>query len=89
MNASIFIDQLQDIGIRLKRDGDDLIADVLPGAPLDPFRDRIRVCKPALLAELRLREQIVTAASAAQARFDRERYDELWCRWSALQEETT
>ena len=87
MNASAQLDDLVDVGIRVTRDGDDLMVEVLPGATLDPYRDGIRVHKPALLAELRLREEIVATASAVQARFDRERYDELWCRWSELQAE--
>ncbi len=38
------------------------------------------------LALVALQDEIVAAASAAQARFDRQRYDELWHHWYVLQE---
>ena len=88
MSAATLLDHLMGAGIRLGWEGDDLIADVLPGVNLDPYREEVATHKTALLAELRLREQIVSAASAAQASFDRQRYDELWGLWSARQEET-
>jgi hypothetical protein len=87
VSASAMVDELRAAGIRLSRDGGDLVADVLPGAKLDPYRDRIAQCRPALLAELDLREQIVAAATAAQSAFDRQHYDVLWERWHALQDQ--
>jgi len=52
-----------------------------------PHRAQITEHKRALLTELRLREAIVAAASAAHGRFDREHSDELWRRWSERQGE--
>ena len=87
MSAGAFIDELAGVGIRLSRDGDDLAADVLPGASLDPYRDRIREHKPAFVALLALQDEIVRTASAARDAFDRAAYDELWRRWHALRGE--
>jgi hypothetical protein len=74
-------------GIRLGRDGDDLIADVLPGADLDRYRDRIREEKPDLLALLVLQDEIVRTASAARDAFSRRDLDRLWERWQVLQDQ--
>ena len=87
MSAGAFIDELAGMGIRLSRDGDDLAADVLPGASLAPYRDRIREHKPALLNLLALQDEIVRTASAARDAFDRQLYDGLWERWHALHDE--
>ena len=82
MSVGAFIDELADVGIRLGRDGDDLIVDVLPGATLDPYRERIRDHKPALLKEV-LQRSIVEAATVEPDLFDRPAYDALWVRWHA------
>jgi len=58
VNASALLDELRGAGIRLHRDGDDLIAHVLPGVSLDPFRERIQQCRPALLREVSHREHV-------------------------------
>ena len=70
MSAGGFIEQLQDSGIRLTRDGGDLIADVVPGADLGIHVERVKANKPKLVAELRLREEIVAAASIDPECFD-------------------
>jgi len=85
MSASALIDELIEAGVRLSLDGGELVADVLPGVDVDPYRGRIAQGRPALLAELDLRQQIVAAATAAQSAFDRAACDELWRRWHALQ----
>jgi hypothetical protein len=79
---------IESTGIRLHAEGDQLRAEIPAGADLGPFRERIRQHKPALLAEFRLREQIIAAATVATEVFDRQHYDELWRRWHALQKET-
>ena len=81
LNAGAFIDQLTNAGIRLVCDDNDLIADVLPDATLDPFCIRIQEHKPALLTELRLREEIVAAASVDPEHFDPAELDRLWTLW--------
>ena len=78
MRAAALLDELLETGIRLGRDGDDLIVDVLRSADFAPYMDRVKREKPALLNELRLREQIVAAASVAPEHFNREEYDRLW-----------
>jgi hypothetical protein len=89
MSVSNLVDEYAAAGVRLRREGDDLIADVLPGASLDQYREHIREHKPALLTLLALQDEIVRTASAARDAFDRATYDELWRRWQALQEETS
>jgi hypothetical protein len=85
VSAATLLDQLTAAGIRLGRDEDDLIVDVLPDTDLDPYRERIQAAKPALLTLLTLQDDIVRTASAAQHAFDRQHYDQLWQRWHALQ----
>jgi hypothetical protein len=87
VSTATLLDGLTAAGIRLRRDGDDLVADVLPGANLGSYREHIQADKFALLAELRLREEIVAAVDVEPANFDRSGYDELWRRWSELQAE--
>jgi hypothetical protein len=87
MSAEKLLDEFASVGIHLLRDGDIILADVVEGADLVLFRGHITENKPALLAALRLREQIVVAASVAQAAFDRRQYDALWERWHELQEQ--
>ena len=90
MNAPTLLDELIAAGIRLGRDGNDLIADVLPTADLSPYTAHIRAHKPALLREL-LQRQIVAALDVAPADFDRDAYDRLWVLWHAhdAKEEST
>jgi hypothetical protein len=83
MGAAALLDDLTAAGIRLHREGDRLRAEISPGARLDPFRDQITANKPTLLRELRQRE-IVAAATAEPAHFDRERYEQLQQQWTAL-----
>ena len=82
MRVVALLDALEHAGIRLSRDGDDLIAEIQPGACLDPYREHIGATKPTLLALLQA--QIVAAATVAPAAFDREAYDALWRRWYDL-----
>jgi flagellar biosynthesis/type III secretory pathway chaperone len=81
------VDDLHAAGIRLSLAGDDLHYQTRPGVSINAHREQIAANKLALMAELRLREQITAAASAAQFSFDRQRYDALWERWHALQRE--
>ena len=87
MSAATLLDELVGAGIRLGCDGDDLIADVLPGADLNRYREQIAEHKPALLTLLALQDEIVGAATAARGYFDRQPYDQLWADWYALQEQ--
>jgi hypothetical protein len=89
MSAAALLDALLGVGIRLGREGDALIADVLPGVDLAPYRDSITTHAPALLAELRLREAIVAAASAEPAHFNRDELDRLWTLWRGRNPERT
>jgi hypothetical protein len=89
VSAPALLDELAGAGIRLSREGDDLIGDVLPGATLAPYRDRIREHKPALLTLLALQDDIIRTASAAQDAFTRQHYDQLWVEWHTRQKEMT
>jgi hypothetical protein len=86
VTATALLAELQAAGIHLMRDGDDLRYQTRPGVSITSFITGIRQHKPALLAELHLREEIVAAATTAQAAFDRAAYDRLWERWHALQD---
>jgi hypothetical protein len=57
MSIAALLDELDAAGIRLHAGGDTLRAEIPPSASLDPFRDRIRAVKPALLDELRSRKE--------------------------------
>ena len=87
MSAAALVAVLDAAGIYVSRAGDNLRVRAQPGVSLAPSAEDLRQHKQALLAELRLREEIVAAASVSHARFDRARYDELWRRWSERQEE--
>jgi hypothetical protein len=50
--------ELEAAGIHLTREGDAVRARGEPGVSLAPYRDTIRASKPALLAELRAREDL-------------------------------
>jgi hypothetical protein len=89
VSTDALLEELASRGIHLEREGRSIFAEVEAGADVTPHTDRIKRNKPALLAELHLREQIVAAASAAQDAFDRQHYDALWKRWHALQEQET
>jgi hypothetical protein len=89
VNAAALLAELAASGIGLTREGDNLRVRAEPGVSLAPHRERISAHKPTLLAELRLREEIVAAASAAQHAFDRQHFDTLWERWHALQTQET
>jgi hypothetical protein len=81
MNALALLDELLEAGIRLCLDGDELMADVLPDANLDSYRERIQERKEALVATLRLRDEIVAAASVEPECFNRDAYEGLWRQW--------
>lgn len=57
MRATALINELKEIGIHLSRDGDDLIADVLPIADIEHHIGCIKANKLELLAVLRRRER--------------------------------
>jgi len=85
VNAGALLDQLIDAGISLARDGDDLVVAIADGVNFETFREQIRSTKPAIVAELQLRERIVAAATVPVERFNRAEYDQLWTKWHALQ----
>jgi hypothetical protein len=85
MSTEKLLDELADAGIHLVRGGETILADVEERADLVLHAGRIAENKSALLAALRLREQIVAAATAEVA-FDRVAYDALWDRWRRQQE---
>ena len=66
MTASALIDDLAEAGIRLSLDGGGLVADVLPGVELEPYRDRIAQCRPALLTLLQEREAVAALAASLE-----------------------
>jgi hypothetical protein len=81
--ATTLLTELAAAGMHLVRDGNTLRVEAPSGATLDPFRERIRQHKPALLAEL-LQADIIATVDVEPAEFDRQRYDDLWARWHAL-----
>jgi hypothetical protein len=87
VSTGALVDELAAAGIRLTPAGDDLRYQTRPGISIAPYREQIVTNKPALVSELRLREEIVAAASAAHARFDRHYFDQLWAEWQRLQNE--
>ena len=87
MSATALLDEIVAAGIRLRRDGDDLIAEFPVGVDLDHYRVRIIADKTALLAVLRLQAEIVVAATADPQAFDRAAYNELWASWYAVDEQ--
>jgi hypothetical protein len=82
MNAAALLAELDAAGIRLGRDGTELVADVLPGVDVDAYQERIAAHKPALTEEL-LQREIEAAVTVEPAEFDREHYDHLWNHWHA------
>jgi hypothetical protein len=82
MIAPALLAELAAAGVRLSRDGDDLIAEIRPGAAVDPYREQIAAHKPALLVEL-LQRRIIAAVDVEPAAFDRTELDRLWTRWKA------
>jgi hypothetical protein len=80
LNRSVLVDDFMAAGIRLTRDGDDLIAEVPADVDLSPHAERIRASKPALLREL-LQREIVAAVDVEPPDFDRQHYDDLWSRY--------
>ena len=52
VSAAILLAELEYAGIRLRLDSPRLVADVLPEADLDLYRDFIAEHKPDLMAEL-------------------------------------
>ena len=86
MSAAALIAELAEAGIRVRLDGSGLVADALPGAELDAYRERIARYKPAILREL-LQREVLEAAAAVGDAFDRVAYDALWARWYALRDQ--
>lgn len=82
------LNDLTTAGFQLHRDGDRVQVIPPSGASLDPFRERIRQNKPALLQEL-LQAEIIAALDVAPEHFDCQQYDELWQRWHALEAKET
>jgi hypothetical protein len=64
MSAAILLAELEYAGIRLQLDGPHLVADVLPHADLDLYRELIAEHKPALLAELTPLDAEIIASEA-------------------------
>jgi hypothetical protein len=86
VSAAALLVELNADGVRLSLAGDDLRYQTRPGVSIAPYRDRILENKPALLREL-LQREIVAAATAEPARFDRDAYDQLLRRWPDLQDQ--
>jgi hypothetical protein len=57
VSAAALLIELEQAGVRLSLAGDDLHYQTQPGVSTTPHRARIRESKPALLAELRAREE--------------------------------
>jgi hypothetical protein len=87
VSVTALLSTLEASGVRLSRCEGDLKYQPRPGVSIAPYREQIITNKPALIALLRLQEEIVAAATAAQSAFDRQRYDALWERWYALQDQ--
>jgi hypothetical protein len=83
MTATALLDDLESAGVRLTLAGDDLRYQTRPGVSIAPYRDLVAESKLALVAELRLRRQIITEATADPADFNRAAYDALWVQWHA------
>lgn len=86
MNAAVMLSDLEKAGVRVRRDGDDLIAETPHGASLDPCRDRLREAKSLLLEELRLREAIIAALDLGPEDFNRSAYHALMREYEELQQ---
>jgi hypothetical protein len=84
LSAPALLAELEAGGIYLTRVGDNLKVRGAPGVILAPALERIAAHKPALLKEL-LKRQIVDAVDVEPADFDRQRYDDLWSRYQALE----
>jgi hypothetical protein len=82
MSASGLLVELERAGIRLARDGEDLIAEIRPGTSFEPFRERIRQQKPALLVAL-LQIEIIAAVTVDPTAFNRPAYERLVALWAA------
>jgi hypothetical protein len=87
VRPAAIVDALRQAGSHLTPTGDDLHYRTDAGVSISPYMDSIREHKPLLLAELRLRERIVSSAAAAAAAFDRQHYDQLWDTWRELNQE--
>jgi hypothetical protein len=87
--SAALLDELAAVGVRLSLAGDALRYQTRPGVSIAPYREQITTNKSALIALLRLQDEIVAAATPALASFDRAAYDELWRRWQVLQAEET
>jgi hypothetical protein len=84
MSAAALLADLASDGIRLHRNGGELVAEVPPGASLDPYRERIRSGKGSLLMEL-VKAEIMKCVYVEPADFERDRYDGLWREFYALE----
>jgi hypothetical protein len=84
MSAAALLAQLEAAGVRITREGDTLRVRGMSGVDPAPYREQITAHKPALLALLRLQEEIVATATVATEAFDRQHYDTLWVQWHSL-----
>ena len=58
MSAAALLAELEAAGVRLSLAGDDLRFQTRPGVSIAPYRESIAASKPALLAELRWRNEL-------------------------------
>jgi hypothetical protein len=76
--------ELAAAGIRVHRDGADLLAEVAPGASLDSYRERIAASKKNILRDL-LKSEIIAALDVEPADFDRAEYERLLAQFNAVE----
>ncbi len=67
MSVATLLAELESAGIRLGRHGERLVADVLPSADLDAYRNQITENKSALMGVLYEREAIASLTNQLEA----------------------
>ena len=65
MSAAALLTELDDVGVRLSLDGDDLRFQTRPGVSIAPYRERITASKRALVARLRARQPVIATVPPA------------------------
>jgi hypothetical protein len=80
VTAATLLAELNETGIHLTREGDNLRVRATPGISLAPYVKRITAQKAALLREL-LQRRIIQALDVEPAHFDREEYNHLCVLW--------